>query len=251
MATAVNETNQTQSNACTNDTTELEKWSARLETRHFFKGLFNCIDESDSSYKHLCEYSNLMWLPKKNSKSCYKETETTLKMFLNENTEITRNWNLMDNDGYYKRFSKDKNYIYIDVVWKRSWFSEMNLNVPKKVYFWRATYCNNDWGKQNCGYHGSIMVQRLNLCYVAWRKCVSRMSSAVSISRVPIIVFTQKIPGIEGKSKWPQWIFIECFNKKNVVQQMIGDNQGSNDNNNTLRRSARLAANEKEKSKTS
>lgn len=216
MATAPNtiETDQKGTECHSNN----DKWYHRLQTEYFFEKVFSNIDESNPSYGALLNYSKLGWLPKLNNESCYTVTEESLKQYIDKNEDIKKKWNLLDDNDFYKRISKDKQHIHIDVCWKRSWFSALGLNVPDKHYFWRASYWNDEWGKTNSVQHGKIMVARLNLAYVAWRQCVSTFPNPVS---VPIIVFTKHIPGMKGRTKWPQWKFVKVVPKKNKTSNVI------------------------------
>ena len=211
------------------------KWGKRLNTEFYFTNLLASIDKdkdkTTTEWKDTISiYSSLKWLPKTTVDDHCKQTQVTLDAWQKENPKIECEWNLLNRKtAAYQCVRKDRNYvIMVDVVWSTHWFREMGLNVKRKLYFWRGTYDNNQNGKQQAKKHARLMVDRLNLCYCAWRKAITAKPKRIHITDIPVIVFMEPIKDYPcSPSKYPKWIFI--------VEDKLNNNDPSNNNHDNVK----------------
>ena len=246
-----------------NDKSECIRYESKLNTREMFAYVTKIIDNycKDNNvdnaktlpfWDDLCMYSSLIWLPKKIKKKHNETTQITLSAWQKENPIIAQDWNLMDRkSGGYQRLSKAKDVVHVDICWRRTWFSKYGLNVDQKVYFWRGWWCNTDRGKEYIKQYTRILIDRLNLCYIAWAKVMNGKTDWLETNKIPIITFTRKaFRNGERDTRMfdePKWVFIcDKNDKRNDSNDSKYDKErGSTfDQSSGIRKSLRLAHND-------
>ena len=192
------------------------KWFERSNTLDRFALPFSYLDNQQHPFFNtLCIYSSVKWLPKGMfSDYYYRTTQRTLDAWTKENPNIEQKWDLYNRDiGFYERWNEYKDVLYIDIIWKKSWFSNFGIKVKNKVYFWMAQY-DLQYERQ-ARIHGRMIVDKLNLCYCAWRKTMEAKPDFVPGSRIPIITFTgfknhNKHDEWKNTSKYLEWTYLSC-----------------------------------------
>ena len=242
---------------------ENEKWMKQLRTLHYFAAAFEpMMDKKDDQFfQTLCIYSSAKWLPKNTfNNHFYKRTQETLDAWEKENPQIESTWNLYDREtGFYTRWNKYKDTLYVDLIYKKKWFSDFDIKVTNKIYFWRATYDKEF--ERYASSHARMMVDKLNLCYCAWRKTMECKPDYVSSLDIPIITFTAhkehktKYRGNwKSTSKYPEWSYIPLFNKSETKDETKENSDNVSlgtiiDDETKVRKSIRLAAKHENKKK--
>ena len=225
----------------------IEKWAQKLETEKCWDPVFvpHVDNHEDTSrnktvwYRTLVFYQSLIWCPKWSDENDIELTTELLNEWSNCNKQINLNWNLYPKGTEaYTRYNKERTVIYIDVVWKRSWFTSVGMNVPQKIYFYRGNFFNDKDGREKAASVSKLMVERLNWCYVAWKDIVLRIPDDIPKTKIPIICYTNQNPDAEWDTKWnknPSWTFITETNnqQRNTNNDTSNNNDEKNNNNDT------------------
>ena len=224
-------------------------------------------------------YSSLAWLPMDFKPSAVRRAQRIVDAWLKEDPSL-KELNLFDRkkDGYFS-YNKDKfgsigNTIYLDIIYKKQWFSKMGITNTGKIYFYRNWFDNTKQGRHMCRRTARRMIDRVNLCYLAWYKMAASTAKKIDPKTIPIVTWRKtdekNNTGMNAIYKLPRWEYIVQESKpKPKPKPIANDNdekQTTQDNtnhkmdkidkidkntNNGLRRSARLAEKEKKQKKQS
>lgn len=194
-----------------------------MDTITMFKPLIKCItdykdmdeDERADTLENVKTYSELAWLPPDFSGLNNRRTCRMIDAWRKEFPLFEKIAWKRYND-YYERVNKNERSLYIDVIFDKAWFSQVDMDIKRKIYFWRQQFRNKSKGIIKGQEYAKHIIRRCNLCWMAYIKIYDCMPDDIDPQIIPLIVWNDRDP--KGSLyKRAKWIY-PTFDKKKQSQ---------------------------------